>query len=315
MVLLTWNEERHVRGCLAALAAQEHKDFDVLVVDAGSTDRTAAFVREAIPDFPVPLRLVVGPPGLPIGAARNLGVARSPSPFVAFVSADADLAPDWTRRALDGLAHHDMVFGRQLHDPGTWNLGSAARGLRYHFPESAVPDPRKFASNVAAAYHRDVLLSFPFDPEANAAEDLLLARRAAAVGFTATYDPGLLVRHHDVATARGEFRKAIREGHGWAVYRDALGLHGPLLLWGIALVSALVVLALARDPSSAVLLLGVAWAPTLRRVVRRRRAMPVRAITIGSLASPFFDLAFLAAYVGILAARRRPPEAPKETEA
>src|SRR5262245_10927933 len=122
IVLLTLNEERNVREALASLAGQRRRDFEVIVVDAASDDRTVEIVRELQPGFPVPLRLEASRRRLPIGEARNLGVALADADRVAFLSADAELAPDWTARALAALEANDMVFGRQIHAPRTWTV-------------------------------------------------------------------------------------------------------------------------------------------------------------------------------------------------
>lgn len=317
-MLLTWNEEPNIADCLASLARQRERDFDVVVVDAASTDRTAAVVRELQRGFPVPLHLDVAARRLSIGEARNRGVALARAPAIAFVSADAELDEAWVGEALSSLERHDLVFGRQVHDPRRWTLGAAVRGLRYHYPDGIPPDPLRYASNVAAAYRIDVLRSFPFDAEANAAEDLVLARRAAAHGSRAAYNPRMVVHHHDVATARDELRKNVREGQGWARYRGELGLRWPLLAWGATVVLAAALLALRPGVGTGLLAAALVWLPALRRAVRRRHAMPPWQILKGVAASPAFDVVFLLNYVYRLPAgarRRGPIRTPQEARA
>ena len=305
VVVLTLNEEANVGDCLASLARQVDRRFEVVLIDAASTDRTVELARAAAAGFPVPLRIETSPSRLPIGMARNMGVALARTPNVAFLSADAEAEPDWTARALQGLTTADMVFGRQVHEPRRWTVGSAVRGLRYNFPQQPAADPLRLASNVAAAYRRQVLESHPFDDWANAAEDLLLARRAAMGGAVAAYDPGLVVRHHDVAEARVEWRKNVREGVGWGVYRSELGYLPELLVWGGLLVASIAYLAFQPGLVAAAALAAILWLPVLRRAVRRRPdSPPFRAKLLGVAASPVFDLAFLACYVRGLAARR-----------
>lgn len=315
LVLLTWNEEANIAACLASLARQTVTAFEVILVDAGSADRTVALVEEALHRLPFALRLRVGPPRMPIGEARNLGVGLAQAPVVAFLSADAEPEPDWVERALAAFASADMVFGLQRHAPHRWTLGAAVRGLRYRFPEGPTDDPLRFASNVAAAYRRDVLVAFPFDAWANAAEDLLLARRAAAAGHRVAYDPGMVVRHHDVGTVRQEMRKNLREGRGCGLYVRELGVQWPVLAWLALLALALLSMVLSVAVGLAALA-TVLWLPAVRRGVRRRSAMPAGPLLAGVAASPLFDLAFLAQYLRGLAGaglaarlRRREPHA------
>ena len=306
VVVLTWNEARNIGPALRALARQRMRDFELIVIDAASTDATVPLIEAERPNLPVPLRLVVAGSKIPIGEARNRGAALAKAPLVAFVSADAELDPAWTERAVASLQHADLVFSRQVHAPHEWTVGAAVRGLRYHFPEHDVGDAMPYASNVAAAYRREVVERFPFDPWANAAEDLLLAQRARDAGFRVAYDPRMVVHHHDVATAAVEWRKNVREGYGWALYAREIGHLRDLLVWGGLLVGA-VALTVWLWPLGLPALLGLLWLPAVRRAWRRRKAMPARAIAKGVLTSPPFDLAFLLQYVRGLAARKAAP--------
>ncbi|HET6399658.1 MAG TPA: glycosyltransferase family 2 protein, partial [Candidatus Thermoplasmatota archaeon] len=215
---------------------------------------------------------------------------------VAYLSADAIPDPDWVRHALAGLARADMVFGRQLHAPHRWSVPAAVRGLRYRFPDREVDDPWPWASNVALACRKQILESFPFDPAANAAEDLLLALRARQAGYSAVYEPRMLVRHGDVASFREEWSKMRREGFGWAQHRRELGLQKEVLAWGGA-VAACLALAAFR-PAVGLPLAGAAvYAPAARRALAHPHRVPPRQAVKGVLASPVFDLGYLAHYL------------------
>jgi glycosyltransferase involved in cell wall biosynthesis len=310
VVILTLNEAHSIAATLGSLVRQDERDIEVIVVDAASTDGTAARIREVQDALPFPLRLHEATTRLPIGQARNLGVAMASAPLVAFLSADAELEPTWVREALASLAYGDMAFGYQVHAPHRWTVAAAVRSLRYHYPRGMAQDPVLYASNVAAAYRRHVLLEHPFDPWANAAEDLLLARRAAAAGHTAVYNPRMVVRHHDVETVRAETRKNRREGQGWAAYRRELGLQKGVLAWGCALAACLLLLPF-RPGLGIALLCAALWLPALRRAVRRRRDMPWGPILLGVAASPAFDVTYLVSYLRGLLGTRLPTPAPE----
>ncbi len=100
---------------LDALAAQEtDAEFEVIVVDDGSTDETAAVVERA----PLDVRLVrergVGP-----GPARNAGVAVAAGEALAFTDADCVPTPGWLAAGLEALAGADLVQGAVHADPLT----------------------------------------------------------------------------------------------------------------------------------------------------------------------------------------------------
>lgn len=112
-------------ACLDGLAAQTHTDFDVVVVDNGSTDGTREMVAERVSTSPYPITLIDCDGSL--GAVRNAGVAVSTGEVVAFV--DSDCVPTSTWLA-EGLAQFDSpdvatVQGQTLPDPsiprGSWD--------------------------------------------------------------------------------------------------------------------------------------------------------------------------------------------------
>lgn len=307
VVVLTWNEEANIEACLSSLARQTCLDFEVVVVDAASKDATATIVTRLAETFPVPLRLHVASTRLRVGPARNLGVNLAQADLIAFLSADAEAEPSWIHQSLETSAFCDLTFGRQVHAPTHVTVGAAVRGLRYHFPEAGTDDPKRYASNVNAVIRRKVLETFPFGASVgeSAVDDLLLAQRAAAVGFRIEYNPDMVVRHRDVDSARAEFVKNLREGIGWGEHVTELGLHRTILAWGALLILALVAVSLAPGILTAYLVAAALWAPAMRRLIRRQTVLTWPDRFVGFVASPLFDLAFLVAYVRGLCSRRR----------
>src|SRR3954468_3722294 len=90
---------RVIRGCLDALTAQRGAPpYEVLVVDNGSTDTTAAAVR-AHPSAPT--LLAESRPGS--YAARNAGISAATGSILAFTDADCTPAATWLAEAVLAL--------------------------------------------------------------------------------------------------------------------------------------------------------------------------------------------------------------------
>lgn len=308
VVILTLNEEHSIAACLASLARQTEQDFEVVVIDANSKDATVQVATEAGAAMPGRVRIRACPFRMPIGQARNLGAELAHAPAVAYVSADVELASDWVARALVGLQRADMVFGRQKHAPHTMTVPAAVRGMRYAFPTSSIEDALPFASNVAGVYRTEILRRFPFDDDADAAEDLVTAKEAVEAGYRIHYDPDMCATHRDITRHKEELNKNVREGRGWAAYRNQLGIHKEWLAWGgvLAALGAATVVRRLRAPGIAGAI-AVLWAPALRRAMRGHSMRPATAAKAVAVA-PFYDLAFLANYIRGLTrpARRRP---------
>jgi glycosyltransferase involved in cell wall biosynthesis len=103
-----------LRACLDGLAAQTYRDFDVVVVDNGSTDGSA---EEAAMPRGFAVKVLAGLGSL--GAVRNAGVRASEGEIVAFVDSDCVPTPSWL---AEGVAAFDepevaVVQGMTQPDP------------------------------------------------------------------------------------------------------------------------------------------------------------------------------------------------------
>lgn len=83
VVVITFNSERYIERCLRSLARQSLADFEAIVVDAGSTDRT----RENVARFDERFRWLELP-GSDMGAARNYGMRMSRGRHITFLDSD-----------------------------------------------------------------------------------------------------------------------------------------------------------------------------------------------------------------------------------
>ncbi len=93
---------------LDALAGQQGSPaFEVIVVDDGSRDATAALADA----HPVVDRILRGKGEGP-GAARNLALAVARAPVLAFTDADCVPTPGWLAAGLRAMEHADLVQGR-----------------------------------------------------------------------------------------------------------------------------------------------------------------------------------------------------------
>lgn len=300
VIVLTRDEAANVGECLDAILLQLREGDEVIVLDSASRDATVPIVQEYARLHPDVVRLHAYPRNVSFGKARNDGVDMARHEVIVFVSADAVPEPGWLaalRRAAEGA---DIVYGKQKHAPPDQNVPTVARGLRYHHFESKREGlPERYASNVNAAYTRFAFQTLRFDDELPGSEDVAFARRARLAGLRIAYTPDAVVRHKDVAGWLGEWRKHVREGAAHALRRDLLGAPRMHLAWALAVA----LLSLATAASGSVWLLAPTvlafFAPALRRafspVARQYRPLPLLASVT---ASPFFDLAFVASYLG-----------------
>jgi glycosyltransferase involved in cell wall biosynthesis len=109
VIVPAYNVERFVARTLRSVLAQTHRNIEVVVVDDGSTDRTAVVVQEiAAKDSRVRL---LRSRNQGVSAARNLAIAESRGRLIAPVDADDIWHPDKLRRQLALLRAGPLVLG------------------------------------------------------------------------------------------------------------------------------------------------------------------------------------------------------------
>lgn len=100
VLIPTWNRERYLGQAIESVLAQTYRDFEVIVVDDGSTDGTAALVRRY-----ETVRYVYQPhSGIP--AARNRALEEARGELIAWLDSDDMYEPEKLERQVEYLDSH-----------------------------------------------------------------------------------------------------------------------------------------------------------------------------------------------------------------
>lgn len=98
VVVVCWNAASTLDRCLDHLLAQDHPEFDVIVVDDGSSDESLQVANRKLSDDR--MTVVRSPLNLGCSHARNLGLRQARHDVIAFIDADGLAAPDWLRQLV-----------------------------------------------------------------------------------------------------------------------------------------------------------------------------------------------------------------------
>ena len=287
VVVPTRNRAPRLRELLGSLAAQTlaGEQFEVVVVDDGSTDDTDAVLAEA--SGRLSLRTVRPGETGNAARARNAGWRAAAAPVVAFTDDDCVAAPEWLRAGLHGFDDGPAAIVQgptQPRQDELDQLGPFSRTLNvpaetHEYPTCNVFYPRALLEDLGG-----------FDERFSRGEDTDLAWRAMAVGWPARFAPAARVEH---AVERlgpvGKLRVAARWSSAMRLYARHPGLRRQDLRFNLfwkgshyLLLRALLGVALARR---APLLAGILAAPYLSHLRERG------ALEGGGLAyAPYFVL-------------------------
>lgn len=145
-----YNAEPYIERVLAAVMAQGHPVEEVIVVDDGSTDRTASLAGAMAEHSRYPLRVVRHPRNLGLACARNTGVREARCDLVASVDSDAAPAPGWLSALAREMTPGVSGVGGQLVEtyretlPDRWR---AAHMLQRRGPGRILCPPFIWGSN------------------------------------------------------------------------------------------------------------------------------------------------------------------------
>lgn len=101
VIVPVFDVEDHIADCIAALRAQSGVAYEVIVVDDGARDASAARAEAAMAGDSR-FRLI-RQDNRGLSAARNTGLAHTTAPLIAFVDGDDQVAPDFLWQMVDAL--------------------------------------------------------------------------------------------------------------------------------------------------------------------------------------------------------------------
>lgn len=164
IIIVTYNSAAQIQRCLKAVAAQDYRDFEVVVIDNASTDGTVDAIT--LPDSRFTLLRNADNTGF--AAANNQGAAATDGEFIVTLNPDAYPETDWLGRLVAAADRFPAVsFGStqiSAADPGRydglgdtyWIGGLYWRGAYGHSVARTRPPPvaEVFSVCAAAALYR-----------------------------------------------------------------------------------------------------------------------------------------------------------------
>jgi GT2 family glycosyltransferase len=253
VAVVNWNRREYLRACLTSLAGQRGANFEVIVVDNGSSDGSAEMART---EFGV--RVIANAANLGFCAANNQAFAAARGEFVALLNNDAEATPDFLaslRRAFDVATDVGMAAAKVLvwEDPrggarldridridkvghliypdgqnrgrgtGEMDQGQYSRVEECLWPDGAAAMYRKTMLDAIGGFDEDFFMF---------ADDAELGLRARIAGWRCLYMPGAVARHRRGASLDAGSTKRI-----FLIERNRVLLAAKLFPWSLLMLN------------------------------------------------------------------------------
>lgn len=191
IIVRTRNEERWIGSCLEAISRQTRQDFEVILVDNQSTDKTVDKARQ------YGVKLVTIDEFRP-GDAINKGIEASSGDILVCLSGHCiPVDEHWLDNLVANLDDDNVagVYGRQ--EPLAFSSDLDKRDLLITFGlDRRVQEKDGFFHNANSAFRRKTWERFPFDGEVSNIEDRIWGDEVIKAGLKIVYEPTASVYHH-----------------------------------------------------------------------------------------------------------------------
>ena len=165
IIIPAWNEEKYLPKLLDCIKKQPYKDYEIIVADASSTDRTRQIAKK------YGCRIVKG--GMP-AVGRNNGAKAAKSDVLLFIDADVQIGKSFLRNALREFNKKKLdvagclvyPIGKNIADKvffSIFNLWTIATQLFYPNASGGGIFCRKWVHNKVNGFDQKIMLSEDMD--------------------------------------------------------------------------------------------------------------------------------------------------------
>jgi rhamnosyltransferase len=214
IIMRSFNEGWALCETLPALRAQDWRNWELIVIDSGSTDGSSELIRQANPRHSIQIQ----PQDYNPARVMNLGMKLASADIAIFLNADATpQGPDWLRPLATALREPmtAAVFGRQIPRPDCRAVfahdyarcfGAARESARWEH----------FFSMVSSGVRKNIWERRGFLESMQYSEDDEYARWCRSDGWQVVYCPDSVVMHSHNYTPAQAYKRSFGEARALA---------------------------------------------------------------------------------------------------
>src|SRR5256714_6112541 len=214
IIMRSFNEGWALRETLPALQAQDYRNWELLVIDSGSTDGSVDLIRNANPRHFIQIK----PEEYNPSRILNRGMALARAEFGIFLNADATpQGTNWLRPLVAALQdpRNAAVFGRQIPRPDCQAV-FAHDYERCFGPRRESTQWEHFFSMVSSGLRKDIWAQRGFLEKMQYSEDDEYTRWCRAQGYRVIYCPESVVMHSHNYSPEQAYKRSFGESKALA---------------------------------------------------------------------------------------------------
>lgn len=214
IVMRSFNEAWALRETVPALQQQDYRNWELIVIDSGSTDGSVDLIRRSEPAHFIQIQ----PHEYVPGRVMNCGMKLSRSEYVIFLNADATpQGGNWLRPLVNALLDPQTAaaFGRQIPRPD-------CKAVFAHDYERCFGDRREsvhwdhFFSMASSGVRKDIWSRRGFAESITYSEDDEYTRWCRAQGYRIAYCPESVAMHSHNYTPAQAYKRSFGEAQALA---------------------------------------------------------------------------------------------------
>ncbi len=122
VIITIYNAEQTIEGCIRTVALQDHPNYEVILVDDGSTDATLKKIAQLVRNQ-AKFRIISLGKNQGVPAARNAGIQAAKGQVYVFTDADCTFDPQWLSKLIVPLSQANVgCSGGPDEAPGNSNV-------------------------------------------------------------------------------------------------------------------------------------------------------------------------------------------------
>ena len=213
VVICAYNAERTMRDCLESLRRLDYPNFEVVIVDDGSRDRTADISMD-FPEF-----RLIRQPNKGLAVARNVGMHAARGEIIAYTDSDCVVDPHWLTLMVRSMTENnfDGCGGPNYapHEEG-WIAASCAASPGAPCHVLVAEDRAEHLAGCNMLFSKAALAKIGgFDPQfTSAGDDVDICWRLLDAGFKLGFSPAAFVWHFRRNTVKAYYGQ--QRGYGRA---------------------------------------------------------------------------------------------------